>query len=878
MTPRFKSSLQWGLGILLALTCFAWYGCIMVHEGPWVPDKFGLFRKDIWKGVAAIFLVALGAISFGFLYRSSSRKWMPYIGILAYAICMGWLFGNSELLSQLRQNPDFFLILLLVLAFSLFGVLYRAIAKTGPLWPILLVPAVIALSSAYITGNMGMVSGILLLGFSFSAIGGTVLSWARLDNTEIKPIKAAVGMACVIMLFRIIGPLGGAGPGIIVSVMAGLSLLSARVFLEDARSLRSWLLARRDFDFYEWALIGLGAALALIYWLNVTTPEIGPDAIGGRAALPMLWARDGVIKPMPEMFLSYMGIGGEILNLVFYPFAGECVAKCSTYLSGVLLVLLIMSAGTTRNRWAAMTATTLFFTSTLLTWQFVHGFVDLHVAMFSLAAIYCYDRWYNKGSDLWLLVSGILVGTSVSVKLNAGAVLAILGLLTLVGPRSPSLSIKERMKLLVLFSIGAAVTFIPSVLRSLWLTGNPIFPFANGVFQSPLAELKLKAFLYGSTVNLSSLLLPFKMILEPMKYAELGTFHPFFLGFSIVALLGLFKTRGEGKMIWIICCIIWLAWLFTEQNARYAIPALAITAYAMTRMPSNEESPIRLPHWAIYTLIIAGFAINLARPSGWLWCQEHRGRPGFAHKYLRGEETAEEYKVWYLPIFRLAQIVNQTYGSKSIVWEVPVVRDHLSFHGRTISYPHAAVSVLKPFDSILPLHSLASDRDACQKVLAEQGVTHVVWDENSPYIYHWPESKWASIFNIDFSERNLKLLAASGTLRLYQVLSTPTTPSYKTEIINPKKWDPVYTVSPGELIGLRMDWEKKLPDGCYIDMVWYSNDERLLWFERLYFPFDAPIGWHRHWQTTPPGASTLKIFVSEGCWMAKPKILRSVSK
>jgi len=135
----------------------------------------------------------------------------------------------------------------------------------------------------------------------------------------------------------------------------------------------------------------------------------------------------------------------------------------------------------------------------------------------------------------------------------------------------------------VVFTMGLFITAAPYYVRSYLQYGNPVFPFASKIFNTPFGYLSEGAGLVGS--NASAVLIGagrglWEFLLLPFNV----TFHPeLFLGDKIgflflpAAVLILFAWRQNLKFLF-FCLLFTLCWFYLSQITRYLPPVLAIVA------------------------------------------------------------------------------------------------------------------------------------------------------------------------------------------------------------------------------------------------------------------------------------------------------------
>jgi len=182
--------------------------------------------------------------------------------------------------------------------------------------------------------------------------------------------------------------------------------------------------------------------------------------------------------------------GGDWCFTAAYLLGGEYAARLFN------LFMLVAAAGLlflVVRRWlsagAAMLMTALFAATPLV--QLVTGslFVENLWAAVLLGSLVALERFRDNGRKRYLYLCVFLAGTGMAVKFGSLAFVAVM--IPLVIWEVIRFRKRERRPvlftaagLLALFLVAAA----PPYVTAFWMTGNPLFPFQNAVFQSPYID------------------------------------------------------------------------------------------------------------------------------------------------------------------------------------------------------------------------------------------------------------------------------------------------------------------------------------------------------------------------------------------------------
>jgi len=250
------------------------------------------------------------------------------------------------------------------------------------------------------------------------------------------------------------------------------------------------------------------AALALLlfimgaHFLVALKPEISSDGLSMHLALPMAVFRDARWGfDVRHYAWSVMPAGGDTLYAVAYVLggakSGEAAARLLNFAFLAMIVALIARQVASWIRPApaspavtppavpagAWLAAALFASTPLV--QLVTGslFIENVWAAFVLAASLALVRYLATGDSRELAVAGFLIGSAAAVKLIAGAFLVPLALVAVVGAAR-----RGQWKPLAIAAALATVAASPPYVFAYAATGNPVFPFENAIFRSPLFD------------------------------------------------------------------------------------------------------------------------------------------------------------------------------------------------------------------------------------------------------------------------------------------------------------------------------------------------------------------------------------------------------
>ena len=364
--------------------------------------------------------------------------------------------------------------------------------------------------------------------------------------------------------------------------------------------------------------------ILLLWALTVLLPALLPpggtdwDGLAEHLAMAKVWLQQGALVPLWYDHHSQFPATVQMLYVLGLDFGGPVAAKLlNTFLGLLALATVGLLARAHYSRASAPLAMLVLATTPLVGWLSAVAYVDLGAVLYltlGLLLLLDYLRAPRRGVALW---SGVCLGLGMAVKLQGLLYCGALALAVAVVAyrRTRSVPRPQARHLLALAGVALAVAS-PWYVKSWILTGNPVYPFAYGIFggrqwsaeQARTYTYEQKAWGWGGLPaeeefwRLSPwqrafagprrpdhlLLAPLGLTFLPWEYADkgLGDFAalmltavgPLYLAFLPLLLLGP-RPRAWALTAW-AWVPLWLWWLATSQYSRYLLPGLAWLAPA----------------------------------------------------------------------------------------------------------------------------------------------------------------------------------------------------------------------------------------------------------------------------------------------------------
>ncbi len=496
------------------------------------------------------------------------------------------------------------------------------------------------------------------------AFGLTLLRLVGLSPdspTERGLAAIAVGFAILGLLVLGIGLLGFLTWWAVATVLV-LALLAGVKNLPDClddlglfgASLR-WELVRSPLRVTHWAII-LVILIQLVAALAPPTPA-DFDGLAQHLAHAKQYARDGEITPLWYDHHAHFPATVQMMYTVSHVFGVPEASKLFHWGFGILAIGAVVMTGRRLLAPAAGSYGALILATTPgFAWLMGVGYVDLATAAYSVLALHFFIRWVQDSSDdNWLLwLSALMVGGGAATKMQG---LALLGLLAV------AVVIVSRRRFGRAIVHGAAYVGIALIVCGPWYlktylwTGNPVYPFAYGVFggkmwsedraeqyrydqlnygkgdlppREEFAELSpLERSFAGPREPLNLLLAPVNLTMQPPEFTVPAgdlwvwlsdSVSPLWL--ALLPLLAFYRRPIPVSIILWLLLPLWLWWLMGMQLTRYLLPTLALVAPAVgwaaveaERHSEMLETIVRIA-LKVWTVIALGMMLIYVAPKG----------------------------------------------------------------------------------------------------------------------------------------------------------------------------------------------------------------------------------------------------------------------
>jgi 4-amino-4-deoxy-L-arabinose transferase-like glycosyltransferase len=395
-------------------------------------------------------------------------------------------------------------------------------------------------------------------------------------------------------------------------------LVGRRHALEFAGRVLAWCCSERTDGLASIALQLAVAAVASLHVLAALMPEIGFDALAMHLLVPLRVVRDHVWQ---FDFGNYVWALMPMLVDWVYTLACMLGGEASARLVNAGATLLLAKLVHDLARWAgagdlaARAAALLFLSTPLALSESGSLFIDslwtcllLGGAMALLRALVRGEGVEPRAGDV--VVAGITLGGALAAKAVTMMVLPVLGIVALAGARRwpwRRLAGAAAVAAMAAVAIGA----VPYAYA--WIaSGNPVFPFFNGVFRSPhypTSDFEAAAFGRGVTWDVLH-----AITFDTSRYLEA---LPGAAGFQWLLLVAPIAVAGviarSGRVLLLLAIAAAAGWLTFQQTAylRYVLPTFALAAAAVGGAFASAAAGGRVPRLALALAVALAVALNL---------------------------------------------------------------------------------------------------------------------------------------------------------------------------------------------------------------------------------------------------------------------------
>ena len=351
-----------------------------------------------------------------------------------------------------------------------------------------------------------------------------------------------------------------------------------------------------------WCVLTLVAALA-------PPTDNDDDGLSQHLATPKIYLRHARIEPLWFDHHSQFPSTLQMLYTVGLSAGSAEAAKVIHWACGVAGALALVVLGRRflprgAGAWSAFALLTI----PLMGWLATLAYVDLAGVFYAALLLLGLRTWAHTGRGAHLFLAAVAAGGGMAVKMQGIQLLAVAALAALVCGIRLRMGAWASLRRAFSFSLIACALAAPWYVKSFLWTGNPVYPFAYGVFggaqwsqaqaepyrhhqlefgvgdpPSPSAARDmgfLQRTFYGPRSPLNLLMAPWNLAMRPREFDVLGM-NPWHaamwcgigpLALAMLPLLLLKRPPGTVRLSLGMFALLWVGWLMLMQYSRYLLP------------------------------------------------------------------------------------------------------------------------------------------------------------------------------------------------------------------------------------------------------------------------------------------------------------------
>jgi hypothetical protein len=427
---------------------------------------------------------------------------------------------------------------------------------------------------------------LVLIVFTSLSLGNLVLGLLKLKlegPTEVFLYSTALGLGLIAQLVMVLGFMGLFYHDVILSlflILLIVAIIFARKFTFKPKTDLKARWQRQPLWFK--AVIVITLLYMLIQLLNCMTPVTNGDSIAWYLSVPKHFLENhGIMNrqlvedysssnmPQNLYMLSVLGmtLSSEILSQLILGWLMSILAFLAIYVA--------IKSFTSRR--IAFLGAALFYTMPTLNWLIYSAKMDMGYVMFELCFWSLLLEWFISKEDKVLYISAIFLGLAIGSKYHSLLALAVVSIGLFIYFLASRLSFREAFTTAFIFGIISLAIGSPSLIKNLYLTGDPFYPMFKGGgflrgegYDLYKSVLDIPKFIYAMVFGKQFVMRPLYMADKPLG----------FLPFIFFPFLSIRKLREYKSMVIIACVYIVLfhaAVMFSVWPfPRHILPAVGL--------------------------------------------------------------------------------------------------------------------------------------------------------------------------------------------------------------------------------------------------------------------------------------------------------------
>ena len=420
------------------------------------------------------------------------------------------------------------------------------------------------------------------------------------EGSEKTPFRAlcflslALGMGMLGLLLLFLGFLGMLKPSVLYPVFGFLLLVGMPHYKDSLSRFPPWwrTIQQKDLGLTTLLAVSFLILMLSLYFVCTLPLPVQYDVLEYHLGSLQQSLREGSIHPQPGIFYSYLPFGMEALyaaGLVLEGEGGYLGPKMINF--GLWLVLMLgmyILAGEMgfRRDWRLF-GLVLLGMNPLVFNVSLDAYVEPGQMVYVASALVCWMLWMRDRQEAqvatrgWLWLSFLFWGLSLGVKYSIFGIGILPFLLVLLPyglsqgrkPVGRGIFVQEWLICSLKGMIIIAVAFLPWMIRNVYHTGNPVFPFLSnwiggkGVWSPEQMAFYMRVNRESAPLSWDHLRLYF------FKWRVVGALY--FLPILLVPLVSRRDKKGVALAVFFLCgFFLWN--LFLQPPARFLVPMVPV--------------------------------------------------------------------------------------------------------------------------------------------------------------------------------------------------------------------------------------------------------------------------------------------------------------
>lgn len=470
------------------------------------------------------------------------------------------------------------------------------------------------------------------------------------------------------------------------------------------KRLRGWLTQKGSL--IEWLCLSFLFLVLAEYLIGSLTPVHDADVLNYHFALPKLYLNSGGIQEIPWKVSSHYPLGIPMLYLFCFGIGiqGTASALVLNYVFSVFLLVGVIAFGKRfLERPAGLIAAVLLSAMPFVMFEAGLGKVGIPLALYELAALYCFFRFREDKKWTWVLLAGVFMGFALNTKFfSLFSFFPLFFLFLFSAPRQ------------VCWFLGIAVVVgSPWYLRNWVEVGNPVWPFFLNFFDGQnLTGSQLEIF----SRSFSETIFPKLAEAASRMGGLLGTntrhsmaFPQATFGSLLLLVFPLFwfrRIRRHPEMTLILYLLGFLAfWTLVTGNFRYIIPILSVVSLLIAQLAVKTWRFSTLWRYAAFLPLVSLTPFLITNRVG-------------ALRVALGMEAHERYLSRKIDSYPVVSYINRNLPKYA---KILLLRETRGF------YLERKYVSGDPTEAAIDYEKMNST-ETLERTLRNLGITHILWN------------------------------------------------------------------------------------------------------------------------------------------------------